>query len=605
MWIDPWRHPAERKLCLLGGSPGKFNVAINEVDCVRLWCLTASCSSATEDVVDGAAKPHVLVVLLLLLLLLLYRRPVPWRWAFLAMSVLVIAAPFGHALWRAVWIPCAAVCEDNDAEQLRTCESSWLPPLLQLQTRASSPPEAAAWARSALAALDQQPEPHEHDCVIKELECHGPKVPGVVYPALGAIYEDACVALDGNASIIPTSIVFAPTELLSTGSARCRVEAGSHLQQPTASCQPMGTAMMHPCSDRQTMLTARTRFCAVPLPRRPMHRGGRTRVDHAPLLFVEQIEALVHPGNIGHFFRDVSFVASMLQEAQHDGSVVFAPLPPQRHGSEVLGPWQQGLVAAIWRPGGAQPAGSLRDALLAAAAQSQDHSSSSRAERVLCGRRVQRFSTTFGVAHAHAAIHEVTRRVQAHCGKLALSSEKNTTTTPRPEQARRTLLLSLRSGPNRGISNAEEALGLMRLTARVLGLEARATDFGRLTFCEQSAEAATAQVLIGVHGADLANAFLMPSDGTLVEAVPKFDGERGIWHTTTSLPEYAKQMAALGRRYLSVRLLDVNNKSHCGSYSTWMYGGCSARINLSRLNATLEVVRRMYHQHREAHGRGA
>ena len=592
--FDPWRHPAERRICLgLLSPPSSFNIPTGNVDCVRLWCLTVSCGSAQEDV---AAQPfEAVTVLALLTLLLLSRRSTPWWRSLLVVGLVVVVVPFGHALWRAVWIPCAAVCEDNDANQLRACEASWLPPLLQLQMRVALSQDAAAWGRSALAVLEKLPETHEHDCVIKQLACnHGPSVPSVVYPSLNAIYEDACVALDGN-GLVGQSTVFAPTERMAGRSARCRAEPGSLLEHPIATCQPVATAMMYPCQDWRTMRSGRTRFCKQPLPMRAMHAS---LVHHGPLLFVEQSEAAMHPGNIGHFFRDVSFVATMLHEARRDGSMVYAPLPPDHYGQEVLGPWQRALVSTIWRPGGAHPAASLIDALRAVAAHRQDHtdnSSRSAGGGHVCGRRVQRFDNAFGVAHAQAAMDEVTQRVHAHCSKsLERNKTSVATASAHPHGGRRTLLLSFRSGPNRLTSNVDEALDHIRRTARALGLEARAVNFGQLSFCEQAMEAATALVLIGAHGADLANAFLMPGDSTLVEAVPKFAGDRGIWHTTTSSPAYGYQMAALGRRYLSVRLYDVDNASHCGSSAAWMYGSCSARINPSRLNATLEIVRRLY-----------
>lgn len=590
-------------ICLLGmgDSPRRFNIpaaTLGDVDCLRLWCLTVSCSSAREDV---AAQPleTVLVMVALLLLLVLSRRS-RTRWCpLLAMPLVLVVMPIGHALWRTVWMPCAAVCEDNDSQCHDVCESSRLPPLLQLKRRATPSQDAAGWMRTALAVLDMQPEVHENDCVVKQLKCgnSAPSVPSVVYPSLNAIYEDACVALDAIASA-SQSAVFAPTERMASRSARCRAEPGNLIEQPIATCRPMATAMLFPCEDWRTIQSPRTRFCRPPLSTRPL-RGSL--VDPVPLLFVEQPEAATHPGNIGHFFRDVSFVASMLHKAQREGSVVYAPKPPERRGTEVLGPWQQGLVAAIWRPGGVQRADSLLDAFRKATpAQHRGHANNSSSKSGLsgggvhfCGRRVQRFSNAFGVAHAHTAMEELTNRVHAHCSTSSDHERKNATTAHSP-RGRRTLLLSVRSGPDRLISNVEEALGLMRHTAHALGLEARVVNFGRLSFCEQAMQAAAAQVLIGAHGADLANAFLMPSDATLVEAVPKLAGDRGIWHTTTSIPPYGQQMAALGRRYLSVRLFDVDNASYCGSYSAWMYGSCSARISPNRLNATLAIVYRLY-----------
>ena len=86
----------------------------------------------------------------------------------------------------------------------------------------------------------------------------------------------------------------------------------------------------------------------------------------------------------------------------------------------------------------------------------------------------------------------------------------------------------------------------------------------------------------------------MPQDAMLVEAVPLFDGDTGIWTEPSTLPIYGQQMAAIGRRYMSVRLLDVNDPCRCGHDRSWMYGNCSARINLVRLNATLKIIRHMY-----------
>jgi hypothetical protein len=60
---------------------------------------------------------------------------------------------------------------------------------------------------------------------------------------------------------------------------------------------------------------------------------------------------------------------------------------------------------------------------------------------------------------------------------------------------------------------------------------------------------------------------------------------------------YGQQMAALGRRYLSVRLLDVQDARLCSEHAVWLtqnMSACSARVNLARLNVTLSMVRQLY-----------
>jgi capsular polysaccharide biosynthesis protein len=47
---------------------------------------------------------------------------------------------------------------------------------------------------------------------------------------------------------------------------------------------------------------------------------------------------------------------------------------------------------------------------------------------------------------------------------------------------------------------------MLQLAAPALGLVARVVQLGQQSFCEQVATMARAKVLIGAHGADLANA---------------------------------------------------------------------------------------------------
>ena len=63
----------------------------------------------------------------------------------------------------------------------------------------------------------------------------------------------------------------------------------------------------------QMLPQTRTRFCAQPL---PIRSRRSSRIVRVPMIYVEQLEAAVHPSNLGHFFRDVSFLASMLNEVR-------------------------------------------------------------------------------------------------------------------------------------------------------------------------------------------------------------------------------------------------------------------------------------------------
>ena len=597
----------------------RFCLSADAVSCVRLWCLTVPCRAALAN----GALPLALVSLLLLLLLLcvIRKRPSVVRGTLVLAAAALVAAPCGHALWRTfvAWCPSK---EAGDLVHFRACASRLLPSDSVLHSWVlPAPADPLAWALAAEASLDRQPMPDEYDCVIKPLSCGtgAPATPVVVYPSLDAAMEDTCMAAGSDGTIDASAKAFTPSEWFRARRARCEGQEDSSLMVPIGACHPTGTAMLSPCADPRAQLHPHSRFCAAPLPSRSFDHDARTAhnrtIISVPVIFVEQKEAAIHPGNVNHFFRDMAFVATMLHEAQRQGGRhVYAPAP-RSNAAETMGAWQQGMAAVLWRPGCATHARSPEDAIRHAAdrmwntmrreeedgnteggAVDGKHGNARARGNVakvfFCGQRAQRYTHAISGAHGQAAVAALVREVRAGCSRAA-SNQSSGTAHPFQQQ-RRTLALSLRSSGQRPITNGPEALELLKHTAHTLGLQPRPVYFGRLDFCQQVAEAARAKVMIGAHGADLANAFLMPQDAMLVEAVPLFDGDTGIWTEPSTLPIYGQQMAAIGRRYMSVRLLDVNDPWRCGHERAWMYGNCSARINLVRLNATLKIIRHMY-----------
>lgn len=492
------------------------------------------------------------------------------------------------------------------------------------------PPEEA---EHVVASLKRLP-PAEDDCIARELTCQHEHALMVIDVGRGIVLEDMCFAEDG----LPVSQDFAPEELSRERVESCREptlhEQAGNLHTVAASCRLLGTSVLTPCSDvaLRWQPSAGTRFCASALPRAALGDdasewgaavGGATwgaaaarngnhsgeplmaaaRVRRVPVLHAIFQEARIHPENLGHFYRDMSFLASLLLESHSRGLTVCAdPLPASK-----LSEWQRSVQDILFRPGLvdatdwrslARHASTVRPgathaatagAAPADAAHNEHREQEHRGQTIYCGQRVQRVNQG-GISSASSG-EFLASAVRASCGVPARPHAKAT----------RTLLLSLRSG-ERATANPEDALAWLQPHARGLGLRARAVYFGRLSFCEQVREAASAAVLIGAHGADLANAFFMHADGMLLEGYPVVPGHahslfypsdgRSDWDG--DLPVYGQQFAMLGRRYAAVSIFDVVEKPRCLSMWAWMYANCSSRVDQLRLDAALAIVRALW-----------
>lgn len=186
------------------------------------------------------------------------------------------------------------------------------------QSEPTRPVAPDAWASDAIAALAQEPATDEHACVVQTTTClRSSPERSVIYPHLSAIIEDACVLIRAGERVGRSSAnatAFAPIDLSAARAAHCRaapddLKRTGSLAHRMSACHPRGTAMLHPCAEPQSLDVPITRFCAAPLPRRPLPRG--VRVHRVPLLFAELVEIQLHPENIGHFFRDLAFLAAM------------------------------------------------------------------------------------------------------------------------------------------------------------------------------------------------------------------------------------------------------------------------------------------------------
>ena len=149
---------------------------------------------------------------------------------------------------------------------------------------------------------------------------------------------------------------------------------------------------------------------------------------------------------------------------------------------------------------------------------------------------------------------------------------------------------------------------MMRAFAAEMGWDLHVQPLGKLSACEQVELMSNAAVVLGVHGADIANAFFTPDDATLVEAYPVSKavnpiaklkgGAAGPWFEADT--NYAVQMERAGRRHLSVRLFDVHARATAcnpnASLSTdWQYrNDCSLSISLGRLRDVLDVLAELY-----------
>lgn len=350
-------------------------------------------------------------------------------------------------------------------------------------------------------------------------------------------------------------------------------------------CLVPGTSLYEPCPTDHATALAPGRFCfdSRGLPQTKVTAEHlRTFVD-LPHVQVTMQEALVHTTNIGHFSRDVLFVVSMARQARQLGWRTFVARPSK----EKMNGWGAGILDALTVAGWVQPADT----------NPFTPPGASRNASTMC--IAQAAKITYDGLASKGDMDELGCVVRAKCGVL------------KPE--RRTLLHVTREGRSttRTLTNLAEATPLMQNFADVMGWDLKTVVFGGLSLCEQVELVSAAAVVLGVHGADIANAVLARPDTTLVEAYPVgwgaprteeelIGGRDGPWANLIS--PYASQMELAGRRHVIARLFDVHKRdrnSTCNanvSQSTdWQFhGACVLHIDLERLRDLLSLLKELH-----------
>jgi len=293
-------------------------------------------------------------------------------------------------------------------------------------------------------------------------------------------------------------------------------------------------------------------------------------------------EASIHADNINHYSRDLLFLTSIARHARALGWRVFAERPPAERRNE----WVRGTLGALEAAGLIEPEGAdVFDA------QHQHHHPhhAAKSASAFCIARAAKIAYE-GLASPQD-VDELGCLVRAACGV-------------RPAAKRTLLYVKRKDGGTRAVTNLPDALAVMQSFAERMGWELRVVLLGSLSFCEQAAAVNEAAVILGVHGADIANAHLARHDATLVEVYPLGSNlvaasAAGPWVADDTF--YAVQMHKAHRRHLSVRLFEVDAKQGglCNPNSTvssdWQYrSDCSLRIELGRLRHVLDVLTELH-----------
>ena len=379
---------------------------------------------------------------------------------------------------------------------------------------------------------------------------------------------------------------------------------------PMASCMLDRMTVVLPCNGgassgaepprSRTLQAAITKYCSEYDYQRWMltpheaHWMRRCARISAPLVVVGMSEMAAHPENINHMGRDLSFLAGMMRLGNRSGYSIMighnGPLYKRMTswGHNVITALRgRGLLVGDWmaeserfaqvavrlppKPGADAPTSEESDiASTQELAGSRDVELLDMSCGVVCATMANKYSVS-GFADPQDAVF-LTSAVLAQCG-LPLTPPKN-----------RTLLLIARKGSTRVLRNLNEAEEHLKPFALSLGLEYQAVNMGALSFCEQVKYSAASYIMVGVHGADLANMLFQHADATVLELHGP-GGPNGNELYMNVPTAYLQQLAASGRRGVAARLVDVTD---CPK-TDWMYSSkCTLKLNVAQTVKTLE-----------------
>ena len=172
-------------------------------------------------------------------------------------------------------------------------------------------------------------------------------------------------------------------------------------------------------------------------------------------------------------------------------------------------------------------------------------------------------------------------RAYAHCGVEAA--------TPR------LLLLILRGEESLGdkpttcrqVANPLELRHGLEKYASERGLRLHATAFAGMRYCEQVRLAASAQLLVGVHGQAITNGQFMRDDGVVVELF--HGGTKPFWKAFDNVGHQPLYLGA-GRPYVAAPLAETR----CGMMQWKHQPSCKSYVNVSKLAEVLRQAEQLF-----------
>ena len=389
--------------------------------------------------------------------------------------------------------------------------------------------------------------------------------------------------------------------------------AATHHPLPMTSCTLNQNTVVLPCNGgapsgaeppgNRTLRSPITKYCSeYPYERFMLtpdeaHWMRRCARISAPLIVVGMAEMGLHSENINHMGRDFSFLAGMMRLGSRSGYTVMIGDSPavfkkmNSWGRNVITALRgRGLVVGNWmteteRFGQVamrlphKPAADAPTSEESGIASMREHASSHDVEPldmscgVVCATVASKYSVS-GFAHPEDAVL-LTSAVLEQCD-LPLTPPTN-----------RTLLLIARKGSTRVIRNLDEVEKHLKPFALSLGLEYQAVNMGALSFCEQVEYSAASYIMMGVHGADLANMLFQHADATVLELYGPGGGkDYELYPSSPYVPTaYLQQLAASGRRGVAARLVDVKE---CPG-NDWMYSSkCELKLRAAQTVQVLE-----------------
>ena len=375
---------------------------------------------------------------------------------------------------------------------------------------------------------------------------------------------------------------------------------------PVAGCVMNEKGVVMPCHHGASIELPISKYCSVLNNAEDLLNAAETKfMDQCaristPVLLPDLPELPVHADNINHVGRDVAFLAAMLRLGKRSGYTVIIPedVHPKlaSWGRHVLAALQkQGLIMGEWKE--VVERYSQVAVRLAKSSQRSDKAVAlagpAPADAAATRRDVDLADLSCGVVCAtNAQKVAVTGFLEPEDGVLLSQAVLEYCNLPleRPTLDR-TLLLIARRGSSREIRNLAEVETHLRPFAESLGLEYSAVNMGKLSFCEQVAAASASYIMVGIHGADLANMLFQHADATVIEMYGLGDDNEKKEFYLDGTTAYLQQLAASGRRGVAVRLVNV---SECED-GNWMYNSkCHLTLDAPKL---ISVLRKWLPQH--------